>query len=372
MLPMLVWIAAAGAVGVLFLHQSEAVQLRGIAYSEEQVINTTETGYIRSIPITLYQDVKKGDTLAIIKENTVAREEYINSLLQAQRATEEAELQRLKAELSAAEDRLLLENTDRKNDIITTQRRLALDVEMARLELLEIKADLGPDRLKLKDLEVEMEIVQQLVSQQAAEEYELQKIQNQYEIFKETVAQKEKLLAQADDNYNAAVMRKDELDQSIPLAPELSEKELAPIRQAILVQEKRIAELIEQRDIIVLTAPFDGIVNTLNYKPGQTVVRGDPIMTIVKPAPASITAWIPQKDSRKFSQNMKVKVVSLDTPRQTFISQISRISPSLELIPEQLWRNPNTPEWGRAIQIPVQPSFACIHNEVVGVTTVIQ
>ena len=328
LLPVCVWGAAAVVVSMLFMDQSETAQLKGIAFSHEQIINTTETGYIRSIPVKLYQEVKKGDTLAVIKESTVAMEEYTHSLLQAQRATAEAQL--------------------------------------------EIKSDLGPDRLALKDLEVELEIVQRLVAEQAAEEYEFLKIQAQCDIFRENVAQKTKLLAQAEANYEAALLRKDELDESIPLAPELSEKELAPIRKAILVQEKRLAEFIEQRDIIILTAPFDGIVNILNSKPGQTVVRGDAIMTVVKPIPDTITAWVSQKNLSQFEQNMKVKVISLNTPRQSFVSQISNMSPSLELIPRQLWRVPTVPEWGRSIQIPIQPSFACIHNEIVGITTVVQ
>ena len=361
-LPVFVWVVAIVLVGVLFLYQSETVQLKGIAFSHEQIINTTETGYIRSIPVKLYQEVKKGDTLAIIKENTVAREEYDHSLLLAERATAEAELEQLKAELIAAEDRLYLDKADRNNDITVTERRLAVDMERARLEALEIKADLGPDRLTLKDLEVELEIVQRLVAEQASEEYELQKIQAQCDIFRESVAQKEVLLAQAEANYEAAMLRKDEFEQATPISPQLSDKELAPIRKAILVQERRLAEFIQQRDIIILTAPFDGVVNALNYKSGQTVVRGDPIMTIVNPTPDSITAWVSQKNIGQFAQNMKVKVISLNAPRQSFVSQISNMSPSLELIPQQLWRTPTVPEWGRSIQIPVQPSFACIHN----------
>ena len=372
LLPVFVWVMAIVLVGVLFLYQSETVQLKGIAFSHEQIINTTETGYIRSIPVKLYQEVKKGDTLAIIKENTVAREEYDHSLLLAERATAEAELEQLKAELIAAEDRLYLDKADRNNDITVTERRLAVDMERARLEALEIKADLGPDRLTLKDLEVELEIVQRLVAEQASEEYELQKIQAQCDIFRESVAQKEVLLAQAEANYEAAMLRKDEFEQATPISPQLSDKELAPIRKAILVQERRLAEFIQQRDIIILTAPFDGVVNALNYKSGQTVVRGDPIMTIVNPTPDSITAWVPQKKMERFVQNMKVKVVSLNTPQRSFVSQISNISPAMELMPQQLWQNPTIPEWGRPIQVTIQPNFACAHNEIVGITTVIQ
>ncbi|MFA5422325.1 MAG: HlyD family efflux transporter periplasmic adaptor subunit [Phycisphaerae bacterium] len=370
-LPVLVWIVSLGIVVFLFQQQSARIELKGIAFSYEQIINTTETGYLRSIPVTLYQEVKKGDTLAIVKESTVAREEYIDTLLQSQRDTAEAELEQLKAELEAAEDRLLVDQFEQKNDIMTTERRLSVDLERARFDVLEIKSELEPDRLTLKDMEVEIEIVKSLIKGGAAEDYELQKVQAQYDILREKVSQKEQLLAQALKNYESSQLRKDEFDQTVPVSPLLSNRELAPIRKAILAQESRIAELIKQRDIIVLTAPFDGIVNSLNYKAGQTVVRGDAIMTIIRPTPGVITAWVPQNDMERFSQNTKVKVISQNSNRQSFVSQVSHIGPSLEMIPQRLWRNPTIPEWGKAIQIPIQPNFVCSHNEIVGIKTIL-
>ena len=368
-LPVLAWCIAVAAICVLFSHQSERAELQGIAYSHEQTINSVETGYIRSIPVSLYQAVKKGDTLAIIKENTVAREEYNYAMLQAQRATAEAELGQLRAELEAAEDRLLIEQSERDDDAATIGRRLAVDLERSRLAVLEIRTSLEPDRLSLKDLEVEIEIVKNLLKENATEEYELEKTQAAYNILKETVIRTEQLLTQAEKDYEAALVRKDEFEQRRPVRPQLADKELAPIRQAILVQEKRIEELIKRRDTIVLTAPFDGVVNSLNYKPGQTVVRGDLIMTIVKPTPEFIMAWIPQKKLGRFELNTKVKVVSLASPNETFISQVSHMSSSLELMPERLWKSPTMPEWGRSIQVPTQPNFECLHNEVVGIKT---
>ena len=368
-LPVLAWCIAVAAICVLFSHQSERAELQGIAYSHEQTINSVETGYIRSIPVSLYQTVKKGDTLAIIKENTVAREEYDYALLQAQRATAEAQLGQLRAELEAAEDRLLIDQSERNDDAVAMERRLAVDLERARLGVLEIRASLEPDRLSLKDMEVEVEIVKNLLKENATEEYELQKVQAAYDILKETVIRTEQLLTQAEKDYEAALVRKDEFEQKRPIRPQLADKELAPIRQAILVQEKTIEELIKQRDIIVLTAPFDGVVNALYYKPGQTVVRGDVIMTVVKPTPEFITAWIPQKKLELFELNTKVKVVSLASPNQTFVSQVSRMNSSMELIPQRLWKSPTMPEWGRSIQVPTQPNFECLHNEVVGIKT---
>jgi hypothetical protein len=159
-------------------------------------------------------------------------------------------------------------------------------------------------------------------------------------------------LTQAQNAYQDAQLRKDQFEQSNPVSPYFSDRELAPTRKAILVQEKRLAELIKQRGIIVLTAPFDGIVNTLDYK--------------------AIKTWVSQKSMSRFSINTKVEIVSLDSPQQRFVSQISHMSPSLELIPQRLWRSPTIPEWGRSILIPIHPDFTCVHNEVVGIRTILQ
>ena len=372
LLPVFVWVMATVVVGVLFLYQSETVQLKGIAFYNEQTINSVETGYLSSVEVKLYQKVEEGQTLAIIKENTVAREAYVDALLEAKKKTAEAELLQLKAELAAAEDRLIAGQYEQQSETTAMERRLSVDLERARLELLEIKSTLEPDRLAMKDLEVELEIIKRLVDEQATEEYELQKAQAQYDIMKEKVDQTQALLDQSKVNYELARLRKDEFSETLPKSPLLSDRELAPIREAIIVRETKIKELIKQHGIIVLTAPFDGIVTALNCKSGQTVVRGEAIMTIVEQKPESITAWVPQKKMGRFVQNMKVKVVSLNTPQRSFVSQISNISPAMELMPQQLWQNPTIPEWGRPIQIPIQPNFACAHNEVVGITTVTQ
>ena len=64
--------------------------------------------------------------------------------------------------MKAAEDRMLFDQSERDDDAAAMERRLAVDLEDARLAVLEIRATLEPDRLSLKDLEVEIEIVKNL------------------------------------------------------------------------------------------------------------------------------------------------------------------------------------------------------------------
>ena len=366
-LPVIIWSFALIAVGFLFVDQSHSVRLKGIAFGNEQVINSVETGYIASLPVQLYQEIKQGETLAVIKENTASKDEFVKEVLSATKATAEAELAMLRAELTAAEEKLSLEEAARQNDRFQTERTLSVDVENARLNILEIKSNLEPDKLALKDIEVEIEIVKKLLEQDAAEEYELQKIEANYAILSEKVNQQIEVLKHAENLYEQAMIRKNEFEHKYPLRPRLADKELDPIRKAIVVQERKIEELMTQRDLIVLKAPFDGYITSLDYKRGQTVVRGEPIMTLVKPSPETITAWVSQKSMKDFDLHSEVEVLSLGNPSQIFKSHISNISASLEQIPQRLWGDPTIPEWGRAIQIPIQPDFACLHNEVVGV-----
>jgi hypothetical protein len=50
-------------------------------------------------------------------------------------------------------------------------------------------------------------------------------------------------------------------------------------------------------------------------------------------------------------------------------SQILRIGPTMEQMPQQLWRNPNIPEWGQPFMIKVPPQMNLIVGERVGIRT---
>ncbi len=366
-LPVLVWSASLVFVVLLFKEQSQRFELKGIAFSYEQTINSSEAGYITSLPVHLYEGVKKGDTIAVLKMNTESRNEYLQELLKAQQRTARAELQRLNAELAATEQRLDDQQSQRKESTASQVRRLALDVERARLEILEVKTVLEPDKMLLENLSLEVKIAEHLLEEKAIDKYEVDQAKAQYNVLNEKVMKNEELLAQAQDNYEKAKVRKDEFMKNIPVKPWSTDKALEPIKKAILVQERRIKELMQERDLIVLTAPFDGIIQNMNCKSGQAVVRGEPIMTIIKPIPESIVTWIPQQKAKDIKVSTKVQVVSLNTAKQTFEGEISHLSPAMEVVPQRLWWNPDIPEWGQVAKITVHPGFSVIPNEMVGI-----
>ncbi|MBP8606094.1 MAG: efflux RND transporter periplasmic adaptor subunit [Phycisphaerae bacterium] len=365
-IPVFVWLAALGGVTVLFIQQGSRVDFNGIVIGQEQAITVAENGYIKALPVRLYEEVKKGDTLAVVQISTIGNDMYDTTLIDARRATAQAELERLKAELKAAEAQLEAEQIDRQRDIFDIQRRLAVDVERSRISILEAKTELEPNRALLKDLELEVQIAEDLYKDNAIESYEVQKIKSQCEVTRKTVESYQQLLAQAEADYAQAQLRLDEFMQSAAL-PSAIAKILDPLAKAITVQEKVLEEIIRPTDTVILTAPFDGVVSSLFYKPGQAVMRDIPIMTIVKPAPDYVAAWVPQEKIPLLHVDMPVQIVTRRTPQQAITSRITHISPSLELLPERLWQSPTLPEWGQVIIIPLQPGTKLVPNEIVGV-----
>ncbi|MCI0499206.1 MAG: efflux RND transporter periplasmic adaptor subunit [Planctomycetales bacterium] len=365
-LPVLVWLSAVAGVAVLFLQQGAPVDFTGMAIAQEQMMTVAESGYIKSIPVQLYQEVKKGDTLAVVQISTVGMAEYDTTLIESRRATAQAELEHLKAELAAMEAEFEAEQIDRNRDTYEIQRRLAVDVEQARLGILQIKTDLEPGRSLLKDLELEVRIAEDLFKDNAIESYEVQKIKSECEVARQTVQTNEGLLAQAEEHYAHARLRLEEFTQSAPL-PALLTQRLEPFIKAVSVQEKLLNEFIRPNDTVVLTAPFDGVVSNLLYKPGQAVMRDIPIMTIVKPAPDYVAAWVSQRQIRRLQVDMPIHIITRNNPPQMIASRIVRISPSIEPLPERMWQSPGIPEWGQVVIIPIQAGTNLVPNEIVGI-----
>lgn len=366
LLPVFVWLAALGGVAVLFVRQGMQVDFNGMVIAQEQMITVAEAGYVQAIPVHLYDDVKKGDVLAVVQVSTVGRPEYNTDLIEAQRATAQAELEHLKAELEAMRAEFEVEQIDRNRDTYETQRRLAVDVEQARLGILEVKTQLEPNRALLKDQELEVRVTEDLFRDNAIESYEVQKIKSECEVTRQTVRANEQLLAQAEENFAQAQLRLDEFTSSAPLSKILTQR-LDPFIKAVAVQEKLIEEFRLPNDTVVLKAPFDGVVTKLTYHPGQAVMRDIPIMTLVKPAADYVAAWVPQQQIRHLRVDMPVRIITRNNPPRAISSSIARISPSLELVPEQMWKTPNYPEWGQVVIIPIQPGIDLVPNEIVGI-----
>lgn len=373
-LPVLVWLAAIAGMVVLFSHRSQRFEVLGLAQGRVRQIAATCRGRLKSIPVQLFEKVNQGDTVAVI--DTIPDDEHI----QAELNTVSAEIEHLQAELVsthdgflADQDRLLVEAAERETDWVAAQRRFFVDVENAGLRTLELNTLLETDRIMLEELTLNIKIfiTQGLLERDDAAPYELQKMRVEYDTLAKKIEANQQLLEQTKLDLDTAQRRCSEFTQRQPLHlsvdDALVDNALEVIRKAIKVQERRIEELLARRVALVLKSPFDGVVSQIQRRPGETVLPGEPILTIAETGPSEIVAYASEEQMGQVRENMVVELIKTNEPAQVANSQVIYIGPAMEAMPAQLRQNPNIPQWGRPILIKVPPGLKLIPGELVGI-----
>jgi multidrug resistance efflux pump len=385
-LPILVWLSVVAAVVGLFTRRSQRFEVVGIARGQVHQIAVNCPARLKTVHVQLFENVKKGQTVAVV--NTVLDNEQTRVELQAQLNPILAEIEHLAAQLVPTQNGLLAEKADRENTRLSDRRRFSIDVENARLQILSLRSQIASDRIILEDLAMEAKIVKDLLEQDAVAPYELEKTQVQYNALAKKIEENEHLLEQAKSDLEQNQQRWDEYARSHPFHPSVDDA-LEVIRKQIGVQERLMDGLLAQlealksREALELKAPIDGVVIPVQQRanevrllrpgektlrrPGEVVVAGDPILAIAEARPSEIIAYVGDRQLGQVKEKMLVELIKDREPPQIATSQITHVGPTMELIPERLWRNPNIPQWGRPVVIEVPEGLELVPGEMVGI-----
>lgn len=343
------WLSALICVVILFSHRLQRFEVLGIAQPQVHEVAATSTGRIRNITVQLFEEVKQGQIVAVFDDD----------YLQAELATAKAQIQQLMAELASTQD-------SRETNRITRDRQFSLDVESGKLKVLELRTSLETDRIVLEDLGLDIEILQRGVRKRIVEQYELSKVEVQYNTLAKKIEENENLLEQAEYNLIEAELRQREFALHQPSSPSI-DIALEPIRWSIKVQEEIIDELLVKHEELVLKSPFKGTISHIHHNLGEAVTAGEPILVIAEATPREIIVYASEVEVGRFQEGTHVKIIKSRHPAQIASSQVVSIGPAVELMPERLWQNPNIPCWGRPILIKIPPGLELLPGELVGI-----
>ncbi len=370
LLPIIVWLGALACVAILFSRRTQRFEVIGIARGQEYQITTNCPARLTDVSVQLFDTVKKGQTIAVA--NTVLDNEQPRGELQAQLATTLAEIDHLTAQLVPTQDSLSAEKSDRQTNRISDERRFSVDVENTRLDILRLRGLIQTDKITLEDLALDVKITQNLVDEEAVVPYELQKIQTRYNTLAKKIEENESLLEQAEAALQQAQERLDEYIKNQPYHPSVDDA-LEVIRKAIRVQERRMDELLTQlealnaRESLELKAPFDGVISRVLHQQSETVLAGEPILTVTESRPSEIIAYAGEGQLNLVREGMNVELIKSSEPAQIAYSRVTHVGPIIEQMPVHLWRNPNIPQWGRPFRIEVPAQMILTVGEVVGI-----
>ncbi len=360
-----------------------------MARGQVRQIAATCTGKLTDVRVNLFEQVDAGQTLAVI-DTVLDNERVVEAELKSQLDATIAEIEHLTAQLVPTQEVLLAEKTDREINLASEMRRFLIDTDQTRLQILALKAQIASDSVVLADLAAEVKITEALLEEEAVAPYELQKAKVQHDSLAKKVEENLHMLEQAERDLESAKQRLDEFSQRQLTHPSV-DSALEVIRKEIAVQEEltdgllKQLEAIDSRRTIELKAPFGGIVipiqgranQTMLRRPGEDVIRragevvqaGDTILAVAELKPSEIVAYVSESQLAMVREKTPVEIVKNRPPEQKGQCEVTDVGPTIELMPEQLWRNPAIPQWGRPIIIEIPEGMELVAGEMVGIRT---
>jgi len=372
-LPVAVWLVVVACVIGLLYQRSRRFEVLGLAQGQVHEVAATCTGRLKSIPVGLFDAVEQGQIVAVL--DTVLDNEHPRDELRARLASIVAEIDHLTAQLIPTQESLLAEAANLETDRVDNKRRYIVDVDNARLRILELKTVLATDQILLEDWATEVKAAEELLKEDAIAPYELQKAKVQYSAVATKIEENEHLLEQARSDLEHAERRLDEFCSRQLQHPSVGGT-LDVIHKQIKVQEQLINEVsvqlgaLKMREALELKTPLDGFVSQIQRWPGEVVDVNEPILTVAESRATEVVAYAREDQVDEIRAGVMVELIKNSEPKPKIAqSQVISVGSAVVQKPVRLWRNPNIPEWGRPFLVKVPPQMKLIIGEMVGIRT---
>lgn len=317
----------------------EAYQVDVAAGVEGQLLASQEP-YWR-----LYDTVAKGQTIARIDDKDV----------QAQVAVIQAEIGKLQNDLDAARTEFELERANLAQGDQRRQIELMWEIERRDLETARLLAEQEGLAAEISALNARIKELEPFIQQAGAPTGPLNELKRQRDVLlgQGKAAQKVRVKLQGQ-----LERLREEQQQLPPLdIPELDGL-LAPIRAEIEVQDALIRQLEVQRENLIITAPFDGVITAIHRWPGQRLMPGDPIVTLARPDAGYVIGYVRENQQVQLYKGMKVALrVGTKPGSEEFLSAVETIGPQVAPTPQHQWADQNAVERATPIKIPIPPEL---------------
>jgi len=355
-LPLVVWSFCALLAVVMLIGRASRFEYLGLAQALEYPVSPVARGTLETVVVDIYDDVRSGDMVAKFDDSPVL----------ANISTANATLRQLQAELEAARVQLMAEGGQGRANWVADLRRFQIDEEQRRLDLLSQKVIVETQQIELERVEIEERRGKELFQAGVIAQNYYDMIRLQRDEVRQGLEDNQVLLSQTEQEFLAAQRRREEYQEGLPRDAWI-ESMLQPLHEAIEVESRRLDEIELQRQALVLRSPVDGQVSQVLGRRGQSVMPGEPVVVIAEESVREIVAFLAEDDGREIVANTSVVVSTRDAGGTVAESVVLRVGPTVQELPQRLWRNPRVPDYGRAVVIAAAPSMQLTPGEVVNV-----
>jgi len=356
MLPVVVWAACAITVAAMLLGRAGRLDYLGLAQALDYPISPVATGTVESVVVDLYDRVNAGELVAKLDDSQVL----------ASVAVSNATLKKLRAELEATRVTLMAEGDQGVGNRAPVLRRFKMDEEQRRLDLLSLKLQVETREIELERLEIETDRARELWQAGVVARTVFDTARLQRDEVRQALDDGRTLLEQTEQEYRSARERREEYEAGVP-RDSMLESVLQPLREAIEVESRRLEEIELQRRALLLRSPVDGQVSQVLCRRGQAVVPGQPVVVVSEESVREIVAYLAEDDGREVVPSTRVVVSTRGDGGTVAESVVLRVGPTIQEMPQRLWRNPRVPDYGRAVVVAAAPGMQLTPGEIVNV-----
>ncbi|MCU0253057.1 MAG: HlyD family efflux transporter periplasmic adaptor subunit [Acidobacteria bacterium] len=348
-LPVVVWGVAALAATAMLLQRARQYEHLGLAQAFRHEVSVAVDGTIAEVLVQPLARVEAGEVVARLDDRMLAAE------LDAARHSLE------QARMEAGAARAGLAGTGvRAAALVSDLRRFQADEEQRRLAVLELEALVDGDQVALERLALDAGRALRLAGEGVipASEADAARL-----LRDETAARLERnrsRLEQAGREQARAAERRRRFEAGIGggAGPPLD-----PLLETVDIQGALVRQLEAQLAALTVRAPVSGEVAQVLVRPGQSVTPGEPIAIVVPTETTEIVSYLAEAEARSIPAGSVVRVARRADPSRAADSVVARVGSTVELMPNQLWRDPRVPEYGLPISIPAPSALALTPGE---------
>ena len=339
--PIVVWLVAVGALYFLIGEKPREIAAIGIVELRNVQVSPVMAGALHSLGVDLFDTVESGEPVALMDD----------TLVEAELLTAQAELARLRIALELQNDRLKFDATSRALDSQNDYRRFMLNEETARLDYLDRVVQQETDKVSLQRLELlvkrQENLLGNVIDVDTFDDTRLQR-----DLVKTRIAQNEEATKIAKDRIADAAKRLSDFEGWYGTEIQKStDVVLIPLREELAVQEARINEVTMRRLALVLRAPLSGQVSSILRRSGETVLSGEPILTITDPNSTRVLAYVDEQNAHAITVGAQARIRPQFRQGEVITAKVKSHATQIADFPLSLWRSPITPRRGLSLLI---------------------
>jgi HlyD family secretion protein len=312
------------------------VIVSGRIEGDDSAIAPKTTGRILEIRFREGDVVKAGDAIAVLDDAQIrAREEQARAVLAG-----------ADARVKTARDQIAVLDQERsQNQLQTEQSKVDAQgrVHQAESDVAAAQSDVAQQEASLKLAQFDDDAYQKLVKTGAASE-------RQGRQAKATVDQQTAAVAAARRRLEAAQGALTTAQANLS-NPGIREFQTATVSKQIAQQQGEIENALasaqqarfeleeaqENRNDLIVVAPFDGTVMTRSAEPGEVVQAGTAIVTLLDLSKVYLRGFVPEGDIGKVKIGQPSRIYLDSSPEKPVGAEVQRIDPQATFTPENTY-----------------------------------